>query len=424
MQFPRVVAFAALQLRHYSRLGSGFVSGDPTHQELRGVRIPSDDSILCKSTGERDDVMTSERNKAGRCFEALLYLSLLFLVRGASAQTKPATKGSDTTNAGFSPVVVEAVTVHGGDEFNAEERAKLGDNLKGEAYTEKWLTILTGTITRRLEDEGFLDAAPKTTVRSLKIVDGKQHVEVSVDVNAGPRYIVSAIWWMGSSVFTPKQLDDLILPRVGEVLRLSALGESDLLLRKAYAERGYPAALAVVTSHKYAENGKVTLFIEISEGAKSSESESGSEKQPRCTTPTMDEIRKAPFMPRAVSYDPNVDAQLEIERAKLEAERTNRKVLLIAGGDWCGWCHVLDQTFERFVLLRQLRDQKFVVVHVNVSEENQNACALRGYPAATGYPFFYVIDAGGKLMASSDARDWESPYGYDPARIEKFLKNW
>jgi Thioredoxin-like/Surface antigen variable number repeat len=390
------------------------------------LESPSDASIVCKSPGEGDAIMmtVNKRRKVGQCLEALLCLSLLFLVRGTSAQTKPETKANDATDTGFTPVVVEAVTIQSGDEFSAEERSKLGESLKGEAYTEKWLAILTGTVTRRLEDEGFLDAAPKTTVRSLKIVDGKEHVEVSVDVNAGPRYIVSAIWWMGSSVFTPKQLDDLILPRVGDVLRLSALRESDLLLRKAYAERGYPAAAAVVMSQKFAKNGKVTLYIEVFEGKKSSEGESAGEKQPGCTTPTMDEIRKAPFAPRAVSYDPNVDAQVEIERAKLEAERTNREVLLIAGGDWCGWCHVLDQTFERFVPLRQLRDQKFVVVHVNVSEKNGNACALRSYPAATGYPFFYVIDVVGKLMATSDGREWESPYGYDPARIEQFLKNW
>jgi hypothetical protein len=400
------------------------LSGNATYQELRGVRIPSDDSIVCNSTGERDNVMTSKRHKVGRCFEALLYLSLLSLVGVANAQTTPEPRDKDAKDAAFTPVVVETVTIQGSGDLSTDERAKIADSLKGEAYTEKWLKIITDKVTRRLEDEGFLGAVAKTTVHSLKNVDGKDHVAVSVDVEAGPRYTLSAIWWMGSSVFTTKQLDDLILPRVGDVLRLSSLGESDLLLRKAYAERGYSSASVNEMTQKYADNGKVTLFIKIFEGEKSSEGESGSEKQPRCTTPTMDEIRKAPFTPRAVSYDPNIDAQVEIERAKLEAERTNRKVLLIAGGDWCGWCHVLDQTFERSVPLRQLRDQKFVVVHVNVSEQNGNACALRGYPAATGYPFVYVIDVGGKLIATSDARDWESPYGYNPARIEQFLKNW
>jgi hypothetical protein len=138
----------------------------------------------------------------------------------------------------------------------------------------------------------------------------------------------------------------------------------------------------------------------------------------------MDEIRRVPFTPRTVSYDPKVDAQMEIERAKLEAQRTSRKVLLIAGGNWCGWCHVLDQTFEGSAVLRELRDRNFIAVHVNISEENENACAMRGYPAPPGYPFLYVLDAEGKLMSTSDTSEFESPYGYDRARLAEFLKKW
>lgn len=351
-------------------------------------------------------------------------LGLLFLVVSANAQTKPEAQADSAKAAPFTPVVVEAVKIQSGNELGVDETAKLEEGLKDEAYTEKWTKQLTDKVTRRFEDEGYLDAAASPTVRPLNIVDGKQHVAVSVDVKAGRRYTLFATWWTGSSVFTTKQLNDIILPRVGEVLRPSALSESDLLLRKAYAERGYPAAYVGLSFHKFAATGKVTLFVEIHEGEKSSGGESASDKQPACSTPTMDEVRKVSFTPRTVSYDPKVDAQMEIERAKLEAQRTNRKVLLIAGGDWCGWCHVLDQTFEGSPVLRELRDRGFVVVHVNVSDENQNACAMRGYPAPSGYPFLYVVDADGKLMATSDAADWETSYGYDRARIEEFLKKW
>jgi thioredoxin family protein/surface antigen-like variable number repeat protein len=232
------------------------------------------------------------------------------------------------------------------------------------------------------------------------------------------------VWWMGSSVFTTKQLDDIILPRVGEVLRASAIAESYSLLQKAYAERGYPGATVVVMFDKSPKNGNVTLYMDIQEGEKSSGDKVASEKKVECTPPTMEEIRKAPFAPRAEPYDPKIDAQLDIERAKLEAERTNRNVLLIAGGDWCGWCHMLEQTFQLSVSVRELRDRNFVVVHVNISEQNDNTCALRAYPKATGYPFVYVINPDGKLLAASGTGDWESPYGYNPTKIEDFLKKW
>ena len=119
-----------------------------------------------------------------------------------------------------------------------------------------------------------------------------------------------------------------------------------------------------------------------------------------------------------------MDAQLEIERAKLEAERTHRNVLLIAGGEWCGWCHMLDQTFQSSIPTRQLRDRNFVVVHVNYSKENENTCALSAYPLATGYPFLYVINPSGKLLTTSDMREFESPYGYNAMKLEEFLKKW
>jgi hypothetical protein len=64
------------------------------------------------------------------------------------------------------------------------------------------------------------------------------------------------------------------------------------------------------------------------------------------------------------------------------------------------------------------------VVHVNVSEENDNSCALRAYPKATGYPFLYVINPSGRLLATSDTREFESPYGYNATKIEEFLKKW
>jgi hypothetical protein len=354
----------------------------------------------------------------------LLCFVFVFFVGPASAQTKLDAQNKDENGAAFTSVVVEAVTIQGAGDLSSNVSATLAESLKGEAYSDKWLTQLTNKVTRCLEDEGFLDAAAKTTVRSINSTDGKQHVAVAVDVDAGPRYTLFAVWWMGSSVFTTKQLDEIILPRVGEVLRTSAIGQSDILLRKAYAEHGYPMAVVSVMFQKYAETGKVTLYVEIQEGEKSSGSKVASEKKPECTSPTMEEIRKAPFAPSAEAYDPKVDAQLDIERAKLEAERTNRKVLLIAGGDWCGWCHMLEQTFQLSVPVRELRDRNFVVVHVNISEENDNTCALRAYPKATGYPFVYVINPSGKLLATSDSREWESPYGYDPVKIEESLKKW
>jgi thioredoxin-related protein len=115
---------------------------------------------------------------------------------------------------------------------------------------------------------------------------------------------------------------------------------------------------------------------------------------------------------------------MQIARAQLEAASPSKKLLLIAGGKWCGWCQVLDRTFQTNPSLTELRDKSFIVVHVNVSEENSNECALRAYPKATSFPFVYVLDATGRLMGTEDTRDWESSDGYDPHQVEAFLKKW
>jgi hypothetical protein len=351
----------------------------------------------------------------------LLCFVLAFLVGPATAQTKPAAQTRNERGAAFTTVVIEAVTIQGASALSADESAKLADSLKGEAYSDKWLKQLTDGVTRHLGDEGFMNVTAKAAVQSLPSTDGKQHVAVSLDVDTGPRYTISEILWTGSSVFTTKQLDEIILPRVGDLLRLSALSQSYLLLQKAYAERGYPSASIEVLTQPYAQSGKAVLEFQIVERERSGVN--ASEKKQECATPTMEEVRKAPFAPPAASYDPKADAQLEIERAKLEAGRTNRKILLIAGGSWCGWCRVLDKTFEQSVAAREMRDRKFVVVHVNATDQN-NTCALSAYPKAPRYPFLYVIDANGKLLATSDTREWESPYGYDPMKIEETLKKW
>ena len=332
-------------------------------------------------------------------------------------------KPKDASNAAFTPVVIENVTIQGANDLGADETAKLAESLKGEAYTDKWLEKLKNNVLGDLVNEGFLSAKAKPTVHSLNSTDGKQHLAVAVEVVTGPRYTVSQILWTSSSAFTTKQLDDMILLRVGDLARSSAIGRSQILLNKIYVEHGYPEAFVTIETQYHPDIGKVVLYGVIQEGEKS-DGDHAAKKKPECVAPSAKEIRKEPFAPRAVSYDPKVDAQLEIERAKLEAERTHRNVLLIAGGEWCGWCHMLDQTFQSSIPTRQLRDRNFVVVHVNYSKENENTCALSAYPLATGYPFLYVINPSGKLLTTSDMREFESPYGYNAMKLEEFLKKW
>ena len=45
-------------------------------------------------------------------------------------------------------------------------------------------------------------------------------------------------------------------------------------------------------------------------------------------------------------YDPSRDAAKDIDAAVVEAQKTGRHILLVVGGDWCSWCHTLDNYFK------------------------------------------------------------------------------
>jgi hypothetical protein len=42
-----------------------------------------------------------------------------------------------------------------------------------------------------------------------------------------------------------------------------------------------------------------------------------------------------------LGYDPRADASDQLDAAKAEGAAEHKLVLLIAGGDWCVWCHYL-----------------------------------------------------------------------------------
>ena len=85
--------------------------------------------------------------------------------------------------------------------------------------------------------------------------------------------------------------------------------------------------------------------------------------------------RRVPAVPDPTAkFDPARDAESDINAAVAEAKRTSRRVILDVGGEWCGWCHTLDQD--------------------------------------------------GKLLQSQDTSPLESGPSYDLGRMTPFLNKW
>lgn len=123
-------------------------------------------------------------------------------------------------------------------------------------------------------------------------------------------------------------------------------------------------------------------------------------------------------------FDPARDPVADLETAKVEAQRGGKRIMLDVGGEWCSWCHLLDAFMEGDSEMRRFRDAHYVWMKVNYSEDNENAAFLSRFPAITGYPHLFVLDADGELLHSQFTGELEKGKGYDRAKFFAFLKEW
>jgi len=121
-------------------------------------------------------------------------------------------------------------------------------------------------------------------------------------------------------------------------------------------------------------------------------------------------------------YDPNRDALVDLELASQLAG--DRKILVIIGGDWCSWCHLLNKYFESNKKVYDKLKQTFVVLKVNFSDENENPEFFNIYPPAKGYPHFIILDKNKKYLGQQDTSQLESGESYSDDAILAFVNKW
>lgn len=128
-------------------------------------------------------------------------------------------------------------------------------------------------------------------------------------------------------------------------------------------------------------------------------------------------------------FDPARDPNKDIQDAIRETQKSHKRILLDVGGDWCIWCHRLDSLFIQNEDLAEYLNKHYVVVKINVSEENRNREFLSKYPKVAGYPHLFVLERNGKLLHSQDTGELEYPKdyhikGHDKEKVFNFLKKW
>ncbi|HFD31556.1 MAG TPA: thioredoxin family protein [Gammaproteobacteria bacterium] len=126
----------------------------------------------------------------------------------------------------------------------------------------------------------------------------------------------------------------------------------------------------------------------------------------------------------SLHYDPKRDAMQDGREAIQLAKQTNRRILIEVGGDWCKWCHLLDRFLNKNPALKAQLHQTFVLLKVNVSEENENADFLKVFPPALGYPHMYVTESNGKLLLSKDTGEFLINGHYSKKRFQAFFNKF
>ena len=126
-----------------------------------------------------------------------------------------------------------------------------------------------------------------------------------------------------------------------------------------------------------------------------------------------------------VGYDPQANAFAQRDGAIAQAAADGKLVLLISGGDWCVWCHYLAAFLEHETDLDAALHDVFVVAQVYVGDENRNAEFFATLPKAAGAPHFWVLSAGGELLASQNTLPLEDgAKSYDRAAFLAFIEQW
>ncbi|WP_076344263.1 thioredoxin family protein [Paludisphaera borealis] len=125
-------------------------------------------------------------------------------------------------------------------------------------------------------------------------------------------------------------------------------------------------------------------------------------------------------------YDAKADAKVQVEKATARAKHDGKRVLLMFGGDWCGWCHRLHTLFQENTEIRSLLFNEYELVMIDTKAPNAQTYldqSSKDY-SSVGYPFLAVLDADGKVLTGQRTGPLEEGDHHDPKKVKDFLTKW
>lgn len=123
-------------------------------------------------------------------------------------------------------------------------------------------------------------------------------------------------------------------------------------------------------------------------------------------------------------YYPERNPSNDLQLAVNMASESGKRILLKVGGEWCIWCHQLDDFIHENKELNEALNQHYVILKINFSPENKNEDFLAQYPKIDGYPHIFVLESDGTLLHSQNTGELEQGKGYDFDKVMSFIETW
>lgn len=125
----------------------------------------------------------------------------------------------------------------------------------------------------------------------------------------------------------------------------------------------------------------------------------------------------------ALPYDETADARADLDRALAEAGRTQRRVLLVFGANWCEDCRAFDRALKA-PATAALVARRFRVVKVDVGRFDRNLDLAEAYgnPIGKGIPAAVVLSADHRVLYATRAGELADARRMGEAGIHRFLE--
>lgn len=152
------------------------------------------------------------------------------------------------------------------------------------------------------------------------------------------------------------------------------------------------------------------------------------EEEKSSLTPTEETANASEATPakpkRAAIYDPDAKADELIASAVRKAKRDRKLVLIEWGGNWCGWCHLLHDTFTKTSGVKELVYEEYELVLI---DSNTNQDLLKEYGGKErqfSYPHLTILDSDGNVLTNQNTEPLEEGKGHSARAVSEFLTRW